>query len=470
MDNNQKGSRSWKIIQGSIPNSEESPSIFPFPPSFQTSVSKTESKSSQSALQQQETIKQKVPFTLKYQLHFRKNNQHSPIDVSTPQTTPGGTHNSGLLQELTFEQGKGQFLWASDGYHGNKKRRINGNSSPASPKPYDTKVPRPPNAFIIYHRTKSKELAKFKTKVRNDERHPSKTVAEMWREEPEEIKLKYQREADLALVEHKKKYPYYKYRPKKKDSKSRGNLTPSSVDSVRILDFDDSKEDSQVPIEHRKQASMESAFTVFELHTSSLNDQQREEKEKEEPTTAMSNNATTNNNIMNTFLTNSPPQTPPIWTEDARPNFVQQVQKPWVQPPSPLSQISSITASENSTTDLQDALSLITSEEEWNAFSLIFQNSYQPNMMSPLGLMSIENIDNSMNSYIVPTQNSSTLHPSSLPHAPPPTPTSPMNFIPWAMSLDSFADTTSTIENNIRLQQQISSQFQQNHNNNNNNN
>lgn len=43
--------------------------------------------------------------------------QHSPGDISNPQTTPSG-HNSGLLQELTFEQGKGQFLWASDGYHG----------------------------------------------------------------------------------------------------------------------------------------------------------------------------------------------------------------------------------------------------------------------------------------------------------------------------------------------------------------
>ena len=95
----------------------------------------------------------------------------------------------------------------------------------SSPKPYDLKVPRPPNAFIIYHRNKSKELAKFKSIGRCDtnERHPSKTVAEMWKDEPAEIRLLYQREADLALVEHKKKYPFYKYKPKKKDGKINQN-------------------------------------------------------------------------------------------------------------------------------------------------------------------------------------------------------------------------------------------------------
>ncbi|CAG8467751.1 9534_t:CDS:2 [Rhizophagus irregularis] len=195
--------------------------------------------------------KQKVPFTLKYQLNIRKNSNDS---------------SSTNL----------------------KKRRVTNNSNTggnSSPKPYDMcKVPRPPNAFIIYHRNKSKELAKFKSngKSESNERHPSKTVAEMWKEEPAEIKLQYQREADLALVEHKKKYPFYKYKPKKKDGKNKSksqqvnNKTSKNKKSSSIKSSNDNKDnkkeisneddDSQVPIEHRKQAAMESAFTSNEQY------------------------------------------------------------------------------------------------------------------------------------------------------------------------------------------------------------
>ncbi|CAG8503875.1 883_t:CDS:2 [Cetraspora pellucida] len=89
-----------------------------------------------------------------------------------------------------------------------KKCRLNGGSLTFS-KSYDVKVPRTPNVFIIYHRTKSKELAKIKTKAQtaSDERHP-----------------------------------WQRY-------------------SAKASDFD-SKDASQVPLEHRKQASMESAFSV----------------------------------------------------------------------------------------------------------------------------------------------------------------------------------------------------------------
>src|ERR1043165_9611271 len=105
-------------------------------------------------------------------------------------------------------------------------------NSNSSPKPYELKVPRPPNAFIIYHRNKSKELAKYKSigKCETNERHPSKTVAEMWKDEPAAIKLHYQREADLALVEHKKKYPFYKYKAKMKHG-NKNKSKPQQTDN-----------------------------------------------------------------------------------------------------------------------------------------------------------------------------------------------------------------------------------------------
>ncbi|CAI2162681.1 12279_t:CDS:1 [Funneliformis geosporum] len=154
----------------------------------------------------------------------------------------------------------------------------------SSPKPYDIKVPRPPNAFIIYHRNKSKELAKSKSigKCESYERHPSKTVAEMWKEEPEAIKLRYQREADLALVEHKKKYPFYKYKPKKRESKNKTKSQSNSKEVIKDLNNDHKrnetviKGDSEVPMQHRKQAAMESAFTAFDMQSCSSSSHEEE--------------------------------------------------------------------------------------------------------------------------------------------------------------------------------------------------
>ncbi|CAG8610301.1 11892_t:CDS:2, partial [Ambispora leptoticha] len=186
----------------------------------------------------------------------------------------------------------GQFSWASDAYQQTiKKRKLSAAS--ATPKPYDSKVPRPPNAFIIYHRTKSKELAQYKSnnlRVTSDARHPSKTVAEMWKEEPEHVKLQYQREADLALVEHKRKYPFYKYKPQKKDAKNKGKSKDSKSSSTSKDSKSSSKLSSKVdksqivPFEHRQQASMESAFTVFDTNPIEIKNESSKE-ENNPPTT-----------------------------------------------------------------------------------------------------------------------------------------------------------------------------------------
>ncbi|CAG8738869.1 12080_t:CDS:2, partial [Ambispora leptoticha] len=210
MEIKQKGSRACRADQGNVANPEQH-----FLPDSASKFSRID-KSSQLITTNQKSpdTRQKVPNTSKYQLNIRKNQQCSSVD--NPTSSPLPTVNGGLL-EITFDHSKGQqLLWAPEGYQGNsRKRRLNGGSLTSS-KSY---VPRPPNAFIIYHKKKSKELAKIKSRARSasDERHPSKTVAEMWKEESEEVKLRYQRQADLALVEHKKKYPYYKYRPKKRD-------------------------------------------------------------------------------------------------------------------------------------------------------------------------------------------------------------------------------------------------------------
>ncbi|CAG8587226.1 9041_t:CDS:2, partial [Ambispora gerdemannii] len=224
------------------------------------------------------------------------NNPISPTNPKSPSLSiifPESNTNvdaisSNPVDGPVFDNGvKGQFSWASDAYHQTIKKRKLSAASSAAPKPYDSKVPRPPNAFIIYHRTKSKELAQYKSnnlRVTSDARHPSKTVADMWKEEPEHIKLQYQREADLALVEHKRKYPFYKYKPQKKDIKNKGKLKDSkhssSKDSKSSSKLSSKVDKSQVvPFEHRQQASMESAFTVFDMSPIEINnDSSKEEK------------------------------------------------------------------------------------------------------------------------------------------------------------------------------------------------
>ncbi|RIB08649.1 mating type protein MAT-2, partial [Gigaspora rosea] len=72
------------------------------------------------------------------------------------------------------------------------------------------KPPRPPNAFILYRRSKQQAIVAANEGISNNE--VSKQVGEMWHKEPLEEKMKFQRQADAAKLEHMRKYPEYKYR------------------------------------------------------------------------------------------------------------------------------------------------------------------------------------------------------------------------------------------------------------------
>ncbi|PKC07871.1 mating type protein MAT-2, partial [Rhizophagus irregularis] len=81
------------------------------------------------------------------------------------------------------------------------------------------KPPRPPNAFILYRRSKQPDIVAQNEGISNNE--VSKQVGEMWHKEPLEEKMKFQRLADAAKMEHMKKYPEYKYRPRRPHEKRR---------------------------------------------------------------------------------------------------------------------------------------------------------------------------------------------------------------------------------------------------------
>ncbi|CAG8445273.1 3812_t:CDS:2 [Gigaspora rosea] len=79
------------------------------------------------------------------------------------------------------------------------------------------KPPRPPNAFILYRRSKQQAIVAANEGISNNE--VSKQVGEMWHKEPLEEKMKFQRQADAAKLEHMRKYPEYKYRPRRPHEK-----------------------------------------------------------------------------------------------------------------------------------------------------------------------------------------------------------------------------------------------------------
>jgi len=89
------------------------------------------------------------------------------------------------------------------------------------------KPPRPPNAFILYRRSKQPDIVARNEGISNNE--VSKQVGEMWHKEPLEEKMKFQRLADAAKMEHMKKYPEYKYRPRRPHEKRRRTKRPSST-------------------------------------------------------------------------------------------------------------------------------------------------------------------------------------------------------------------------------------------------
>ncbi|CAG8568826.1 40733_t:CDS:1 [Gigaspora margarita] len=88
------------------------------------------------------------------------------------------------------------------------------------------KPPRPPNAFILYRRSKHQEIVDANKGITNNE--VSKKVGEMWHNEPLEVKIKFHLLSDAAKLEHMQKYPEYKYQPHRPDEIRRRRRSTNS--------------------------------------------------------------------------------------------------------------------------------------------------------------------------------------------------------------------------------------------------
>ncbi|CAG8577054.1 10569_t:CDS:2 [Rhizophagus irregularis] len=108
-----------------------------------------------------------------------------------------------------FEQRKGSQYFIPEGFEPVLIPRVLARSTAPTPprgsvakaqKP--KKPPRPPNAFILYRRSKQPDIVAQNEGISNNE--VSKQVGEMWHKEPLEEKMKFQRLADAAKMEHMK--------------------------------------------------------------------------------------------------------------------------------------------------------------------------------------------------------------------------------------------------------------------------
>ncbi|RKP39701.1 high mobility group box domain-containing protein, partial [Dimargaris cristalligena] len=72
---------------------------------------------------------------------------------------------------------------------------------------------RPHNSFMLYRKDMQKLVIKDNPNM--NQKIVSKKVGEMWKNAPESVKEHYGRLAEQAKEEHKKKYPNYKYNPRR---------------------------------------------------------------------------------------------------------------------------------------------------------------------------------------------------------------------------------------------------------------
>ncbi|KAI3637215.1 hypothetical protein MIR68_004921 [Amoeboaphelidium protococcarum] len=104
----------------------------------------------------------------------------------------------------------------------------------------ENKIPRPPNAFMLYRKDHHHLIKKEMQENCQDHSGKQFTVPEIskvlgarWKAESEEVKMKYHEMARLADEEHRKLFPGYKYSPKKR-RKLTGSQNNQVVDNKLI--------------------------------------------------------------------------------------------------------------------------------------------------------------------------------------------------------------------------------------------
>ncbi|PPR05646.1 hypothetical protein CVT24_002872 [Panaeolus cyanescens] len=91
------------------------------------------------------------------------------------------------------------------------------------PAPPAKKIPRPPNAFLLF-RSDFLKQGKIPAEAERKQQVMSVVIGEIWRFMPDEERALWHKKADEVLAEHAKKYPGYKFSPSPKGSKKKAGM------------------------------------------------------------------------------------------------------------------------------------------------------------------------------------------------------------------------------------------------------
>ncbi len=106
------------------------------------------------------------------------------------------------------------------------------------------KIPRPPNAFILYRSAKMREISNS-DKDRNTgtglgkldyQRQLSKQIGQLWRNETPEVKAAFYDKSKQAAREHAQRYPEYRFKPGKKGAATADDPSTSSTAAKSVAD------------------------------------------------------------------------------------------------------------------------------------------------------------------------------------------------------------------------------------------
>ncbi|KAL2816940.1 hypothetical protein BJX63DRAFT_441305 [Aspergillus granulosus] len=104
-----------------------------------------------------------------------------------------------------------------EGIAGSKSGEGLAKARAASAKP--PKIPRPPNAFILYRQHHHPKVKEAYPDLSNNE--ISVILGKQWRDEPEQVRLNFKSMAEEYKKKHAKEYPNYQYTPRKPSERKR---------------------------------------------------------------------------------------------------------------------------------------------------------------------------------------------------------------------------------------------------------
>ncbi|KAH7200269.1 mating type 1-2-1 protein [Fusarium oxysporum] len=90
---------------------------------------------------------------------------------------------------------------------------------------FPAKIPRPPNAYILYRKERHQSIKAQRPDITNNE--ISQVLGRLWNSETREVRALYKQMADHKKAEHRRQYPDYQYRPRRPSERRRRNNASS---------------------------------------------------------------------------------------------------------------------------------------------------------------------------------------------------------------------------------------------------